>query len=125
MDRTLLFLGATLAALTAVASATEPTDAQMQDWRIFLRSISLPATSEVCGPLLGNEANYTEIADRWLATNGDRIQRGRDFAKAGTPEGRDFDRLHADMAADFKKKLLAKPDGAKRAICRESLETLK
>jgi hypothetical protein len=125
MDRTSLFLAGALTLLTTATSGAEPTDAQLEDWTIFLRSISLPVTSEVCGPLLGDAANYAAIAGIWLAANGDQILRGREFAKTGTPEGRDFNQLYADMAADFRKKLLAKPDDVRRALCKESLETLK
>lgn len=109
---------------TASASTDKPTDAELNDWMAYLKSLSLPVTSEVCNPLLADKAAYSEIAQKWLGAHAEEIKRGHDFAVAGSPEGRDFDQYHAAMVTDFKQKLVAKPDDAKLKICNESLEAL-
>ena len=45
----------------AQASPEKPTDAELNDWMTFLRSISLPVTTEVCTPLLAGPT--TSAAD--------------------------------------------------------------
>ncbi|MCC6757156.1 MAG: hypothetical protein IT474_04225 [Arenimonas sp.] len=109
----------------AQASPDKPTDAELNDWMTFLRSISLPVTTEVCTPLLADEGDYSDAATKWLEAHQAEISRGRDFAKAGLPKDRDFDQYHANMAADFKQKLLAKPEASQRAICTDSLNAMK
>lgn len=106
------------------ASPDKPTDAELDDWMTFLRSISLPITTEVCAPLLADQGDYAGVAAKWLDAHQEEISRGRDFAKAGLPKDRDFDQYHANMAADFKQKLLAKPEAAQLAICTDSLNAL-
>lgn len=109
---------------TVQASPDKPTDAELTDWMTFLRSISLPVTTEVCTPLLAGQGDYVGVAAKWLETHHAEISRGREFAKAGLPKDRDFDQYHANMAADFKQKLLAKPEASQRAICTDSLNAL-
>lgn len=109
----------------AQASPEKPTDAELNDWMAFLRSISLPVTTDVCAPLLADRGDYAGVAAKWLETHHGEILRGRDFAKASSPEDRDFDQYHANMATDFKQKLLAKPESSQRAICTDSLNALK
>jgi hypothetical protein len=109
---------------TVSASTSNPTDAELNDWMAYLKSVSLPVTIEVCSPLLAGKASYSEIAKQWLDAHADEIQRGHDFAVAGTPKGRDFDQYYAAMLADFKQTLTAKPDDAKLKVCNESLEAL-
>ncbi len=106
------------------ASPEKPTDAELNDWMTFLRSISLPVTTEVCMPLLAAQGDYADVAARWLEAHQTEISRGRDFAKAGSPKDRDFDQYHANMAADFKQKLLAKPEASQLAICTDSMNAL-
>ena len=107
------------------ASPDKPTDPELDDWMTFLRSISLPVTTEVCTPLLADQEDYAGVAAKWLETHQAAISRGRDFAKAGLPKDRDFDQYHANMAADFKQKLLAKPEDSQRTICTDSLNALR
>lgn len=111
-------------AFAAQATPDKPTDAELDEWMTFLRSISLPVTTEVCTPLLADQGDYAGIAAKWLAAHQAEIFRGRDFAKAGLPKDRDFDQYHANMAADFKQKLLAKPEASQLAICADSLKAL-
>ncbi|GAB3001423.1 hypothetical protein GCM10010960_07040 [Arenimonas maotaiensis] len=111
-------------AFAAQASPEKPTDAELNDWMAFLRSISLPIITEVCTPLLADQGDYAGVAAKWLETHHAEIARGRDFTKAGSPKDRDFDQYHANMAADFKQKLLAKPEASQRAICTDSLNAL-
>ena len=106
------------------ASPDKPTDAELNDWMTFLRSISLPVTTEVCTPLLADKGDYANVAAKWLDAHQAEISRGRDFAKAGLPKDRDFDQYHANMAADFKQKLLTKPEASQLAICTDSLNAL-
>ncbi|GEM_PF-4531951 len=108
----------------AQASPEKPTDAELNDWMAFLRSISLPVTTDVCAPLLADRGDYAGVAAKWLETHRAEISRGREFAKAGLPKDRDFDQYHANMAADFKQKLLAKPEASQLAICSDSLHAL-
>lgn len=116
------FLAATS---TASASATKPTDAELNDWMSYLKSVSLTVTSEVCSPLLEAKAGYPEIAQRWLEIHADEIKRGHDFAVAGNPKDRDFDQYTAAMLADFKQKLMAKSNAQKLTICNDSLQALR
>ena len=124
MKNSLLLFPVLAATFTASASTDKPTDAELNDWMAYLKSVSMPVTSEVCSPLLAGKAEYSEIAQRWLDAHAEEIKRGHDFAVAGTPKGRDFDQYYAAMQADFKQKLIAKPDDAKLKICNESLQAL-
>ena len=124
MKRSIVFLASTLAVFSVHASTSKPTDAELDDWMAFLRSVSLPVTREVCGPLLQGEANYVDVAGRWLESHGEAIRRGREFALAGNHKDRDFGQYHAAMLEDFKQKVLARSDDARLSLCKESLEAL-
>lgn len=123
--RSLILFLLFIPAVAVQASTAQPTEAELDDWMAFLRSVSLPITSEVCSPLLGDKADYATVAAQWVAAHQPQIDRGREFAKAGSPEGRDFEQYHDSMAADFKVKLLAKPEAAQMTICTESLSALR
>ena len=111
-------------AVAAQASPDKPTDAELGDWMLFLRSVSLPVTKDVCTRLLSGNADYSEAADKWLVAHEAEIARGRELAKAGLPKDRDFDQYHAAMAEDFRQKIVAKPEAAKLSLCTDSLKTL-
>ena len=123
--RPLLLALLLIPSFAAQAAPDKPTDAELNDWMTFLRSISLPVTTEVCTPLLADKGDYAGVASKWLDAHQAEISRGRDFAKTGLPKDRDFDQYHANMAADFKQKLLAKPEASQRAICTDSLNAMK
>lgn len=122
--RTLLFIALSASSLLAQASTEQPTDAELGDWMTFLRSVSLPVTTEVCAPLLADKADYPAVATQWMQAHQAEIERGREFARAGMPEGRDFDKEHAAMAADFRAKLMAKPEATRLGMCSDSLNVL-
>lgn len=122
--RTIVLALLLIPSFTLQASPDKPTDAELDDWMTFLRSISLPVTAEVCTPLLATQGDYAAVAAKWLEAHQAEISRGRDFAKAGSPKDRDFDQYHANMAADFKQKLLAKPEASQLAICADSMNAL-
>jgi hypothetical protein len=120
-----LILALLFVPLAAPASTAEPTEAELNDWMAFLRSVSLPVTTEICAPLVAGKADYAAAASQWTTVHQSEIDRGREFARAGSPAGRDFEQYHAAMAADFKAKLSAKPESARAAICEDSLKVLK
>lgn len=124
MNRLTIFIAASLAFGSAIASTDKPTDSELSDWKTYLRSVTLPAAIEICPSFLPEKSDYAQVAHLWLETNGEQIKRGHDFAQAGSPKDRDFDQFTANLLADFKEKFQAKPAEFKMKMCKDSLETM-
>jgi len=124
MNRLSILIAASLAFSSAIASTDKPTDTELNDWKIYLRSVSLPAAIDICPTVLPENSDYAQFAHLWLEANSEQIKRGRDFAIAGSPKDRDFDQFTANMLADFKEKFQAKPADFKLKMCKDSLETM-
>jgi len=122
--RSMFLIALLVPAFASQASSAQPTDAELADWTAFLRSLSVPVTVELCPALLPGHPDYANIAGNWLTAHEAQIERGREFARAGLPQGHDFDQYHAAMVADFKQKLLAKPESAQMKMCTETLNML-
>ncbi len=64
-------------------AAIEPTDEELNDWFLYLRSIAIPATIEVCTPVLENKEAFNAAANGWLEANKPGIARGKEVAISG------------------------------------------
>jgi len=125
VNRLTILFAASLAFSSANASTDKPTDSELNDWKTYLRSVTLPAAVEICPSILPEKSDYAQFAHLGLEANGEQIKRGHDFAQAGSPKDRDFDQFTANMQADLKEKFQAKSADFKLKMCTDSLEAMK
>jgi hypothetical protein len=115
-----------LLSLTAIpAQAKEPTDAELDDWMNYLRSVGIPGTVKICGPVLGDEPGFKSTADSWSLANQASVARGKALASANPPKGwQSLDDYNAAMIKDYETKLSGKPANEKVEICTKYLSLL-
>lgn len=119
--RTALLLSVLLA---GGAQAYEPTEAELDDWMSYMRSVGIPSTVKICGPLMNNEAGFTAAADAWTAANQAAVERGHALAQANPPKGQPLEEYTAGLVRDFESKLAAKPADEQMKICTGYLKLL-
>ena len=90
-----------------VASASEPTDEQLDDWMNYLRSVGIPST------------------DAWSVANQSSVDRGHALASANPPEGwPSLDAYNESMVEDYETKLANLPALDLLETCVEYVELL-
>lgn len=103
--------------------AKEPTDAELDDWFIYLRSIAIPATIEVCTPVLENKEAFIAAANGWLEANKTGIARGKEVAISGLPEGKTLDESNSSMVQKFVLQFNSETNAKKVARCLQYQDT--
>jgi hypothetical protein len=110
-----LFLG-----FAASASAKQPTEAELDDWMLYIKSVGLPSTVEICGVILKTDVQLKADSATWLETNKDAIERGHAFTVANHPKnGKSLDEYNAAMVEDFKVKFGKQPEEFKTSWCQK------
>lgn len=108
-----------------VASASEPTDEQLDDWMNYLRSVGIPSTVRICGAALDDEARFKTAADAWSVANQSSVDRGHALASANPPEGwPSLDAYNESMVEDYETKLGNLPALDLLETCVEYVELL-
>lgn len=110
--------------LAGAAQAYEPTDAELDDWMNYMRSVGIPSTVKICGPLMNNESGFSAAADAWTAANQASVERGHALAQANPPKGKPLEEYTAALVQDFEAKLAAKPADEQARICTSYLKLL-
>jgi hypothetical protein len=105
--------------------AKDPTDAELKEWMIYVRSAGTAAILELCTPLVPNQEDFALTIDDWLRTNSAAIARGKETALAGLPKGQTLDQFNAAMVADFKNKFNKEPAAQKTKLCAQYLDRYK
>lgn len=109
----------------AVASASEPTNEQLDDWMNYLRSIGIPSTVRICGAALNDQARIKAAADAWSAANHASVERGHALASANPPKGwSSLDAYSDSMAKDYETKLANLPALDQLETCVKYVELL-
>lgn len=116
---------AVLSFCAAPAFTKEPTDAELQDWVNYLRSVGLPSIVKICGPALQDEAKVTRAVEEWTATNKESVERGRALVAANPPKGsKSVDEYNAGMIRDMEAKMTAMSQSDRLATCEKYLSML-
>ena len=109
----------------AVASASEPTSGQLDDWMNYLRSVGIPATVRICGAALNDQARVKAAADAWSVANQASVDRGHALAAANPPKGwSSLDAYSESMAKDYETKLANLPALDQLETCVKYVELL-
>jgi hypothetical protein len=107
------------------ANAKEPTDAELDDWVNYLRSVGIPSTVKICSPVLQDEARVRSAADAWILANQASVDRGHALASTNPPKGsKSLDEYNAAMIKDYESKLEAMPAEEKLGVCNKYVELL-
>ena len=123
LSHTLSIVILTLA--SGVSPAREPTDAELREWMLYVRSAGASALVDVCAPLVPNKEEFALAVDNWLKANSDAIARGKEVALSGLPKGQTLDKFNADIVADFKVKFDRQSDAQKTNACAKYIEVFK
>lgn len=119
---------ALLLSLTILATpvlAKEPTDAELNDWMHYLRSVGIPSTVETCGAVVHGKARFDSAAQGWLSANGERVARGQKVALAGlSSKWASLDEYNAAMVEDYQAKFAKISISEKKKICSDYLAVL-
>ncbi|KQY54400.1 hypothetical protein [Lysobacter sp. Root494] len=114
-----------LSVSSALASASEPSDEQLDDWMNYLRSVGIPSTVKICGAAIDDEARFKTAADAWSLANQASVERGRTLASAHPPKGwPSLDAYNENMVKDFEAKLTNMPAIDQLETCVEYVELL-
>ncbi len=107
-------------AFSASASAKQPTEAELDDWMLYIKSVGLPSTVEMCGIVLNEHVQLKAASAAWLETNKGAIERGHAFTVANHPKnGKSLDEYNAAMVEDFKVKFGKQPEDFKSSWCQK------
>lgn len=107
-------------AFAASASAKQPTEAELDDWMLYVKSVGLPSTVETCGVILKNDVQLKAASATWLETNKEAIERGHAFTVANHPKnGKSLDEYNTAMVEDFKIKFGKQPEEFKTSWCQK------
>jgi hypothetical protein len=114
-----------LACANAWADQKQPTDAELSDWMNYLRSIGIPSTVKICGPVLQDEARLKSASQAWFLHNQASVDRGYALAASHPPKGsKSLEDYNAAMVRDFETRLGSKPAPEKLKVCTDYLALL-
>lgn len=114
-----------LASANAWADQKQPTDAELSDWMNYLRSVGIPSTVKIRGPVLQDEARLQGASQAWFLLNQASVDRGHAVAASQPPKGwQSLEDYNAAMIQDFETKLGNKPAPEKLKICTDYLTLL-
>lgn len=114
-----------LACANAWADRKQPTDAELSDWMNYLRSIGIPSTVKICGPVLQDEARLKSATQAWFLHNQASVDRGHAVAANHPPKGaKSLEDYNAAMIPYFEAKLGNQPAPEKLKMCADYLTLL-
>ena len=119
------FLLLLLSLAAAPALATEPTDAELNDWMNYLRSVGIASTVKICGEALQDVPRFTSAAEAWSTANRESVERGHSLASANPPKGwKTLEDYNEALIKDYEAKLSSKTQSERVAVCTKYLQTL-
>jgi hypothetical protein len=109
----------------ALANAKDPSDAELNDWMTYVKSVGLPATVEMCSAVLKDEGQLKAAGDQWLEAKKDAIARGKAVAESSPPKnGMSVEEWNRGLVEDFRVKFAKQPDEFKLDWCQKYGDSL-
>ena len=119
------FFVAVILAFATNAVAKEPTDAELDDWMLYLKSVGIPSTVEMCSIILKEDIQLKANSAKWLENNKDAIERGHVFAAANPPKNfKSTDDYNTSLVEDFKLKFGKQPEDFKISWCQKYADSI-
>jgi hypothetical protein len=111
--------------ISDVGSANEPKDGELNDWLVYVRSVSIPAVVELCTALVTDQANFASTIDHWTRSNSAAIAKGKDVAAAGLPKGKTLEEMNAALVKEQKDRFAQMTAAEKARVCALYRDTYK